>query len=301
MSHLFPSEDPAPQVLLISTRTRDKLHEEFRNKKRFFLKKNDFYIKFQRNDLFQSKRFFSLTLSKFPASSLRLSANQRYKLQIIELEDRKYEFSDFETLFSLLSESEAYSRSCGLIGLRKLFRENNKNDNFFEDYKNLSNFLRIILKMAKNQDDLYAQFESFWILSNLPLFKGDFMGFLVDQGVLLILLENIDHKNVEIREFSIWGLANILHKHQIYRKRLLKLGIVGKLVNFLKKSGEECKEIAFWTIFNIFITKPTLEWQLFIQIYDELLVIIKEETTSNENLISALSLLVHYTGNKKNK
>ena len=220
---------------------------------------------------------------------------------MIEVEDRKYQFSDFETLFSLLSESEAYSRYCGLVGLRKLFTEGDKNDGFLEHSKNLSGFLRIILELASEQDDLYTQFESVRILSNLTLFTGDFMGFLVDQGVLLILLDNIDQKNEEIREFSICGLANILHKHQIYRDRLLKLGIVGKLVNVLKERGKECKEVAFLAIYNIFFPMPLLEWELFIQIYDELLVIIQEETTAKENLISALRLLGVYSSNKKNK
>ena len=44
MSRLFPSEDPATQLFFVTIITRDKLLEEFRNKKRFFLKKKNDYI-----------------------------------------------------------------------------------------------------------------------------------------------------------------------------------------------------------------------------------------------------------------
>ena len=294
---------PAAQEFIF--RTREKHQLEFRKKERFFFnskkkkKKNCFSLKFQRFDLFQSKRFPPLGLSKFPSSSALLTANELSNLQIFE--GRQYQLSDFETLFSLLSKSEPYSRYCGLIGLRKLFIENDENDDFFENSKSFSDFLRIILNLASYQNDLYAQYESLWILSNLTVYKGDLIGFLVDQGVLLILNQNIDHENEKIRELSIWGLANIIAEQQTYRDCLINAGIVGRLVKVLRKCGKECKEIVIWAISNIFKMKPLLEWELFLQIYDEFLIVIKEETTPSENMISALSLVYIYTSNKKNK
>ena len=258
-------------------------------------KKSFFSNNFKRFDLFQSRRFPPLGLSKFPSSEALLTPDELSNLQIAE--GQKYYLSDFETLFSLISKSEAYSRYCGLIGLRKLFVENDENDDLFENSKFFSDFFKTILNLASNQNDLYAQYESLWILTNLTVCGGDLIGFLVDQGVLLILNQNIDNENEKIRELSIWGLANIIAEQQTYRDCLLNAGIVGKLVKVLRKCGEKCKEIVVWAISNIFKMKPLLEWELFIQIYDELLVIIKEETTPNENLISALSLLYLYTSN----
>ena len=246
-------------------------------------------------NLFQSKRFPSLSLSSFEKSKQNLSSEQIQTLKTYE--SQHYTIKDFPALYSLL-KLDRFSIYCGLIGFRKLTLEID-NFSFFSSLE-ASEFIAPLIKLASNQNDLYAQFESLWILSNLASGEGIIIDQLTENGIVLVLVQIIDHENEEIKMQGLWGLANIISEKPELRDCLLNVGIIDKLLKILRVCSRNCKEIVIWLISNIYKSKPWVEWEMFLKIFDELVQIVKEEKGKSEILENSLSLIYIYSSKKQN-
>jgi len=245
-------------------------------------------------NLFQSKRFPSLSLSSFENSKQNLTSEQIQTLKTYE--SQKYTIKDFPSLYSLL-KLDRFSIYCGLIGFRKLTSDID-NFSFFSSLE-ASEFIAPLIKLAANQKDLYAQFESLWILSNLASGEGTIIDQLTENGIVLVLVQIIDHENEEIKMQGLWGLANIISEKPELRDCLLNVGIIDKLLKILKFCGRNCKGVVIWLLSNIYKSKPWVEWELFLKTFDELVQIVKEEKGKSEILENSISLIYIYSSIKQ--
>ena len=130
-----------------------------------------------------------------------------------------------------------FSLYCGLIGFRKFFSKIDDYE-FFPDL-DLSGLLTILINLASNPNNLYAQYESMWILSNLATGDERIVDNLAEKGALLLFTMNCDSENEEIQRLGFWALANIICEKQNFRDSLINIGIIDKFKKILKNCGKE--------------------------------------------------------------
>lgn len=238
--------------------------------------------------MFQSKRFPLKSLAIFSKSLSSLTDDEKKNIQIIEYQN--FSLKDFDKLYNLLLKTDKYSFYCGLIGLRRITSEL---ENF--EFFNSPEVICLLIRIASNESDQYAQYESLWILSNLASGEGKLIETMTLNGVLIVVIKTLDHENEEVKMQALWCLSNIISDNQKYRDCLINVGIIDKLLLIINNCSKDCKEIVIWTIANIFRVKPWLEWELFLKVFGDLLSIIKDEKEISENLTNALSLLYVYS------
>lgn len=191
-----------------------------------------------------------------------------------------YTLQDLPLIIESIHTNDDQKSLFSAQALRKIL--STENPDYIQDIID-SGVINFILSFLNRHDFTQLQYESVWILTNITSGEHKYVMYLIEKGVIQMLIKLLSSEVEELRDQVAWCIGNISADSDMCRDLILESNVLPYLYRNLT---ENPSQVSIWTFTNICRTKPAPDYasiKPFISILSKLLL-----TTTSEDSITEI-------------